>query len=636
MDPLSISASVTALLTICLQITKSAASFTIAISDIDETIADLFSEIEELQTVTENIKSTLDSGAIRAVQSSTGHEAQHWRCVERVLEQCRSTVLSLHKDLTALEAARGSNKLLGRLQAHFKSLFSEKRIKGYYNKIASSKDTLQISFQLLTLLSASENRDSLLVITPRLDDLMALVQDVHNAIMGRQENSALNRDSGKGGRHESDGVPRPSITSTDMEHNVDDLAELFNTQCCIDCVRNAGHLVSMTCTVVSELETVSIFDFNSLKSGEGRVDGWLENIESSPSDASIRTVDVGSVITQILSKFEYLDSLLAESTLDEADAQCAALTDDIKSAYGARYKRATLFQRLALAKSILFRKKSMLDESEAWSAFSEKLCALRLERPNSVPEKAPIGKGVDIAAQRKSTAFLNSVRNGDFSQVRTMVQKNPDLVHCWSQSGETPLHWAAWYQAPDICELLLVNSAEVNTPSRGEWSEGFTALHHAATRNDEFIVEILIKNGASVNSLDSTNRTPLHYAAICRSNEAARSLIQHGATPNAVESMERGIPLHYAAADENLTLTKLLLEIGSNINAQNIAGQTCLIYAVKKRKLAMAKYLVNSGADVDIKDNLGKTARDYHPSWPLEVESVEKGEKTRRKRKFES
>ncbi|KAF3920597.1 Ankyrin-1 [Orbilia brochopaga] len=642
MDPLSISASVTALLTICFQITRSAVSFGAEISEIDETITDLFSELQELQTVTENIKSTLDSGALQTIESATGHEAQHWRCVERVLEQCRSTISSLRRDLQAIEAARGSDKVLGRLRALFTSRLSERRIQGYSHKIKSSRDALQISLQLLILLSTNDAKDSVATLSPRLDELMALVQSVYSMMIAKRGEELSLQKSCEIETVEMN-LDKPEDTdvgdtSANLESSVNDLANLFDTQCCIDCVRNARTVVSMACTVVSDLENGSVLGFSSLQSIDGRVGGWLENIASSVSTESASTllqdIDSKSLIYRMLSGFESMENLLRSNALEEAEAQCASLIDDIKSAYGQRYKRTSLFQRVALQKSSLLRKKNQTDEADAWLAFSEKLSTERLIRQDSSVEEALEDKGSGMAERKRATKFLNAIRGGDWAQTYSMLRRTPDLIGCWSRDGETPLQWAAWFQTPDIVQLLLKYSADVHVQSKGKFPEMFTALHHAGTINDEFIAELLLEAGANVGAVDINGRTPLHYAALCRGSEAARSLVRHGVPVDAAENLEGNTALHYAADDGNLPLVRFLIENGAKVDFLNATGGTPLMYAVKKRHFGTARFLIDAGASLKIADSRGKTARDYGRNWTrvFEVGGIASG---RRKRKLE-
>ncbi|KAK6334146.1 Palmitoyltransferase zdhhc13 [Orbilia brochopaga] len=436
-----------------------------------------------------------------------------------------------------------------------------------------------------------------------------------------------------------DGTEDANIDTTpvEVETGVSELAELFDTQCCIDCVRNARTVVSMACTVVSDLENGSILGLDSFQSIDGRIGGWLETIASSVSidnAPTLRDVDTASLIHRMLSEFESLGNLLREDALEEAEAKCASLIDDIKSAYGIRYKRTSLFQRVALEKSSLLRKKNQIDEADAWLAFSEKLCTQRLERPDSRVEEVAGDRGPNMAERKLATKFLNAIRYDDWAQAHRMLRKSPELANCWSHDGETPLHWAAWFQTPDIVHLLLKSSADVHAQSRDKFPEMFTALHHAATVNDEFIVELLIENGANVGAVDINSRTPLHYAALCSCSEAARSLIKHEAPVNAAESLERNTALHYAADDGNLVLVKFLVENGATVDATNNTGGTPLMYAVKKRHLGTAKFLIDSGASLMLKDSKGKTAKDYGRNW-ARISEAEGAVPGRRKRKFE-
>lgn len=108
-------------------------------------------------------------------------------------------------------------------------------------------------------------------------------------------------------------------------------------------------------------------------------------------------------------------------------------------------------------------------------------------------------------------------RNKGYAIAQLLLAKCQDLVKCRaSQSGETPLHWAAWNPRPTLVSPIKNERAPVD------------------------FVRLLLQHGGDVGAQDNAGNTPLHTAAkgICGIGpldmEVIRVLIQYGAknSPN--------------------------------------------------------------------------------------------------------
>ncbi|KAK6543561.1 hypothetical protein TWF694_000305 [Orbilia ellipsospora] len=609
-DLLSVTASVTALLTLCYQVGCSAVSLASGIAEIDGTIADLFAEIEELQTVTENIRSILESDdvTITELRTGTGHEAQHWPFVDRVLTQSHRMISALQKDIFALQAV-GEGSFSGRANAHFRSVFSERRIKGYFNKIQGCKDTLQVSLQLLILLSSIAGRKSPEDISPRPDEIMILVKKVYNSLIHRQEDI----DNSSTHPYQAGDVDIDEENSL-AELNIDDITDWFDIQYCIECVKNAEQLVSMIASMITEFETSGSIDFAHHEIICDQADNRLRRVSSTSRAVSLandQLRDSVSIINDVLQEFETLERLIGAEEVTEAENQCMAVIDAVKSAYGSQYKKSTLFERALLAKSNIFRMRGLLDDADAWLTFSEKLRESRLAHDEWEIVGVPRANSIkylhtadNIPPQPNTVAtFLNSIRKADIQKVRTIVNQYPGIVNCHFK-GETPLHWAVWFRTPDIVKFLMYHGAKVN--SVATVSVRNTPLHHAANLDDVYIIGLLIEGGANADAIDKYSWTPLHYAVYNNNLEATRALLSHGASVDYIEKLDKWTPLNYAVNKGEILLVKTLVEAGANINRKDASGKTPLMQSGEKGRDNISRLLVQLGADSSlVDDNMG-------------------------------
>jgi ankyrin repeat protein len=221
-------------------------------------------------------------------------------------------------------------------------------------------------------------------------------------------------------------------------------------------------------------------------------------------------------------------------------------------------------------------------------------------------------------------------------------------------AGITPLHEAAANGGPELVELLIAHGAEVNAGTES----GKTPLHYAASYRhahgpelsrgrypryrdrwqQSAVVELLIAKGAEVNAKDTDGATPLRYALQSDQRAVAKILIAAGAETVAVKNEadqrmlhnafgdiewlrlllangadteekdeEGNTVLHRAARDPNQEIARLLLARHANVNARNNGGVTPLSYAVSRGSTDLAALLLANGADVNASDNHGDT-----------------------------
>jgi ankyrin repeat protein len=144
---------------------------------------------------------------------------------------------------------------------------------------------------------------------------------------------------------------------------------------------------------------------------------------------------------------------------------------------------------------------------------------------------------------------------GDVDRVAALVDGDPSLVRAYSADGFTALHFAGFFNQPEVARTLLGRSAPLD----------------AVTRNP-------------------LANMPLHAAAAGRANDVCRMLLEAGADPNATQ--HGGFtPLHEAAHHGNTELVELLLAHGGDAALRNEDGKTAAELADDEGHAAVAERL---------------------------------------------
>jgi cytohesin len=233
-----------------------------------------------------------------------------------------------------------------------------------------------------------------------------------------------------------------------------------------------------------------------------------------------------------------------------------------------------------------------------------------------------------------------AVHAGNVEEVRRLIGQGIDLEARTPKGAATALHLAAYFDQPEIAEILVEAGAEVDAlggPQR-------TPLHVAAMAGSVAVATLLIDNGAVVNALDSEPTSPLglavaagkpptaklllergadvnlelaggttalhgvtHSTVESARAELAELLVEHGADVNVATTKEGSTPLHSAALFGSTECAEVFIVNGADIEAEDSFGHRPLHNAAATGQASFVELLIDSGADVNARDKKGLT-----------------------------
>ncbi|NIO48660.1 MAG: hypothetical protein GTN73_04365 [Candidatus Aminicenantes bacterium] len=213
-------------------------------------------------------------------------------------------------------------------------------------------------------------------------------------------------------------------------------------------------------------------------------------------------------------------------------------------------------------------------------------------------------EGVQDRQKTKNELFA-AARKGDFTTVKYMLEKYPDMKNAKETGGWTLLHVA--YNNRELVEYLIQNGADIKARSDGQW----TPLHSQAYKGNLEAVELLLEHGADIEAITSFGHTPLLSSIRWDRIEVTKFLIDKGANVNPTTELGR-TPLIISAIEGNPQLARLFLDSDADISLKdNNYKRTALHFAALYGQLDIIDALVKKGANVNERDAAGKTALDY-------------------------
>ncbi len=220
---------------------------------------------------------------------------------------------------------------------------------------------------------------------------------------------------------------------------------------------------------------------------------------------------------------------------------------------------------------------------------------------------------ISIKAQREDVQdrqkikdeLFAAARKGDFTTVKYMLEKYPDMKNAKDTGGWTLLHVA--FNSRELVEYLIQNGADIKARSDSQW----TPLHNQAYRGHLDSVELLLQHGADIEAKTSFGHTPLLSSIRWDRIEVTKFLIDKGANINPTTELGR-TPLIISAVEGNPELARLFLDNDADISLKdNNYKRTALHFAALYGQLDIVDALVKKGANVNERDAAGKTPLDY-------------------------
>lgn len=126
-------------------------------------------------------------------------------------------------------------------------------------------------------------------------------------------------------------------------------------------------------------------------------------------------------------------------------------------------------------------------------------------------------------------------------------------VNFSNTNGCTPLHYASRYGLDELCNILVLNRANINCCDK----KGQTALHLAALNNKTVVIRLLLDYGANVNAIDLSGNTPLHDASEMGNIGATKILLSYNPDITMLNGLDKSA-LDIAKDKVHLTIIDLI------------------------------------------------------------------------------
>jgi len=154
-----------------------------------------------------------------------------------------------------------------------------------------------------------------------------------------------------------------------------------------------------------------------------------------------------------------------------------------------------------------------------------------------------------------SLDIFEATAAGKADKVSEILNADPDSAKRWSADGFTALHFAAFFNRPEIARNLIRHGADVAAVAKNAMK--VAPLHSAAAAHGVEIVGILLENGAPPNVPQEGGWVALHEAAQIGDKEMVEALLRHGADPQ-IRNKDGKTPADMAQAKGHEEIVRLL------------------------------------------------------------------------------
>ncbi|MGP1454976.1 MAG: ankyrin repeat domain-containing protein [Treponema sp.] len=242
--------------------------------------------------------------------------------------------------------------------------------------------------------------------------------------------------------------------------------------------------------------------------------------------------------------------------------------------------------------------------------------------------RSPLHVAVALGAPKEIVAHILDKKN---------MTNEPD------KSGNTPLHTAVMHNDRLLGPILIAHNADIfftnkqglsplklaltKQDGREMWlvteqtvratdNVGNTPLHYAAEWNLPQLMYYIIQKGGDINAVNSNNETPLFSAVKTNSVAAADALLRSGKKPGIdldTRDFLGNTVLHTAVQYTSLESADLILRYSNDkkyavLHAKNSSGKTALHIAAQRGSLPFIKLFLAYNINKNVADETGKTA----------------------------
>jgi ankyrin repeat protein len=142
-----------------------------------------------------------------------------------------------------------------------------------------------------------------------------------------------------------------------------------------------------------------------------------------------------------------------------------------------------------------------------------------------------------LAERKRDLDLFEAAVLGDVPRATALLDANPSLLDSFSQDGWTALHLAAFFNRPEMVDLLLARGARLDLKSKNAVNN--SPLNAAVAAGRVEIARRLLAKGADANAHQHGGITPLHEAAAAGNAEMVRLLLSYRADANAISEDNR-------------------------------------------------------------------------------------------------
>jgi ankyrin repeat protein len=182
------------------------------------------------------------------------------------------------------------------------------------------------------------------------------------------------------------------------------------------------------------------------------------------------------------------------------------------------------------------------------------------------------------------------------------AKRRPSLYDLSSASSElSPLHVAAG-AGSNSCVRALIEDHGFSPDRRTD--SGSSPLHYAAANSRPSTVSLLLSLSADPALSDVSGSSPLHLAAAHPCPSSVSAILSHPSVDprrlSNVKSVSGRTPLHDACLSDSAEAAKTLADAGGNLGARTLGGDTPLMEACRSEGAAALRVVWEAaGAELD-------------------------------------